>query len=57
MCTLALGKDDKKFKTRSGEIIKLVTLLYEGLRRALDKLQEMELDKVLTADELKATPE
>ena len=49
---VVLGKDDKKFKTRSGGNIKLVELLDEGLRRALDKLKEMELDKVLTADKL-----
>ena len=36
----------KKFKTRSGQTIRLVDLLDEGLKRALDKLQEKGRDKV-----------
>lgn len=36
---------------------RLVDLLDEGLKRALDKLKEKERDKVLTADELKQAQE
>ena len=51
------GEDNKKFKTRSGENIRLVDLLDEGLKRALDKLTEKEREKVLTADELRRAQE
>uniref|UniRef100_A0A667FXX4 Arginine--tRNA ligase, cytoplasmic n=1 Tax=Lynx canadensis TaxID=61383 RepID=A0A667FXX4_LYNCA len=44
----------KKFKTRSGETVRLIDLLEEGLKRSMDKLKEKERDKVLTAEELKA---
>ncbi|XP_067636697.1 probable arginine--tRNA ligase, cytoplasmic [Eurosta solidaginis] len=54
---VVLGEDGKKFKTRSGETIKLSDLLDEGLKRALDKLLEKERDKVLTAEELRAAQE
>ena len=36
----------KKFKTRSGDTIRLVDLLDEGLKRALDKLKEKQRDQV-----------
>ncbi|XP_073913845.1 arginine--tRNA ligase, cytoplasmic isoform X2 [Castor canadensis] len=51
---VVLGEDKKKFKTRSGETVRLIDLLEEGLKRSMDKLQEKERDKVLTAEELKA---
>ncbi|KAF5913214.1 hypothetical protein HPG69_016829 [Diceros bicornis minor] len=66
---LVLGEDKKKFKTRSGETVRLIDLLEEGLKRSMDKLKEKERDKVikgficilctmhcvvLTAEELKA---
>ncbi|GBP30132.1 Arginine--tRNA ligase, cytoplasmic [Eumeta japonica] len=54
---VVLGEDKKKFKTRSGETIKLINLLDEGLKRALEKLIEKGRDKVLTAEELKAAQE
>ena len=51
---VVLGEDKKKFKTRSGDTVRLVELLDEGLKRARDKLVEKERDKVLTAEELLA---
>ncbi|KAG7204946.1 hypothetical protein KM043_005334 [Ampulex compressa] len=54
---VVLGQDKKKFKTRSGDTVKLNDLLDEGLKRALQKLKENERDKVLTEDELKAAQE
>ena len=51
---VVLGEDGKKLKTRSGGNIKLIEVHDEGLRRAFNKLKEMKLDKVLTADKLKA---
>jgi arginyl-tRNA synthetase len=35
-----LGEDKKKFKTRSGDTVRLRDLLSEGLTRALTKLKE-----------------
>lgn len=49
---VVLGEDKKKFKTRSGDTVRLVDLLDEGLRRALDKLKEKDRHTVLTVDEL-----
>jgi arginyl-tRNA synthetase len=49
---VVLGEDGKKFKTRSGETVKLAELLDEGLKRSIDKLKEKERDKVLTPEEL-----
>ena len=43
---VVLGEDKKKFKTRSGDTVRLVDLLDEGLKRAKDKLIEKERDKV-----------
>ncbi|XP_025831691.1 arginine--tRNA ligase, cytoplasmic-like [Agrilus planipennis] len=54
---VVLGEDRKKFKTRSGDTVKLIDLLDEGLKRALDKLKEKERDKVLTPEELKQAQE
>uniref|UniRef100_A0A673V3F2 Arginine--tRNA ligase, cytoplasmic n=1 Tax=Suricata suricatta TaxID=37032 RepID=A0A673V3F2_SURSU len=51
---VVLGEDKKKLKTRSGETVRLIDLLEEGLKRSMDKLKEKERDKVLTAEELKA---
>lgn len=54
---VVLGEDKKKFKTRSGDTVKLTELLDEGLKRALQKLKEKERDKVLSEEELKAAQE
>jgi len=43
-----------RFKTRSGDTVRLRDLLDEGLKKALEKLKEKERDKVLTADEFNA---
>uniref|UniRef100_F7EFE0 Arginine--tRNA ligase, cytoplasmic n=1 Tax=Monodelphis domestica TaxID=13616 RepID=F7EFE0_MONDO len=51
---VVLGEDKKKFKTRSGDTVRLIDLLEEGLKRSMDKLKEKERDKVLTPEELKA---
>jgi len=51
---VVLGEDKKKFKTRSGDTVRLVELLDEGLKRSMDKLLEKEREKVLTEDELLA---
>ncbi|XP_012534883.2 arginine--tRNA ligase, cytoplasmic [Monomorium pharaonis] len=54
---VVLGEDKKKFKTRSGDTVKLSELLDEGLKRALQKLKEKERDKVLSDEELRAAQE
>ncbi|XP_002403306.4 arginine--tRNA ligase, cytoplasmic [Ixodes scapularis] len=54
---VVLGEDKKKFKTRSGDTVKLTDLLDEGLRRSLQKLHEKEREKVLTPEELKRAQE
>uniref|UniRef100_A0ACB8EJM1 Uncharacterized protein n=1 Tax=Sphaerodactylus townsendi TaxID=933632 RepID=A0ACB8EJM1_9SAUR len=52
---VVLGEDKKKFKTRSGDTVRLIELLEEGLKRSMDKLKEKERDKVvLSPEELKA---
>jgi len=51
---VVLGEDKKKFKTRSGDTVRLVELLDEGLKRSREKLIEKERDKVLTNEELLA---
>lgn len=51
---VVLGDDGKKFKTRSGDTVKLSELLDEGLKRSMDKLLEKERDKILTKEELLA---
>lgn len=54
MFYILIGEDGKKFKTRSGETVKLSELLNEGLKRSLDKLKEKQRDKSLTFEELDA---
>ncbi|CAB4066735.1 RARS [Lepeophtheirus salmonis] len=49
---VVLGEDKKKFKTRSGDTVRLVDLLDEGIRRSEAKLLEKERDKVLSKEEL-----
>lgn len=49
---VVLSEDKKKFKTRSGDTVRLKDLLSEGRERARQKLIEKERDKVLTPDEL-----
>jgi len=51
---VVLGEDKKKFKTRSGETVRLVDLLDEGISRSKEKLEKNERDKVLTTDEMEA---
>lgn len=48
---VVLGEDRKKFKTRSGDTVRLVDLLDEGLQRSEEKLREKERDKALTSEE------
>ena len=43
---VVLGEDKKKFKTRSGDTVRLIDLLNEGLERAVGRLKEKERDKV-----------
>jgi len=43
---VVLGEDKKKFKTRSGDTVRLVDLLEEGCRRSGEKLKEKGRDKV-----------
>jgi arginyl-tRNA synthetase len=50
---VVLGEDGKKFKTRSGDTVKLSDLLEEGLKRSMEKLKEKERDKTLTPEELR----
>ncbi|XP_029673443.1 arginine--tRNA ligase, cytoplasmic [Formica exsecta] len=54
---VVLGEDKKKFKTRSGDTVKLIELLDEGLKRTLQKLKEKERDKILSKEELKTAQE
>ncbi|XP_054929337.1 arginine--tRNA ligase, cytoplasmic [Dermacentor andersoni] len=54
---VVLGEDKKKFKTRSGDTVKLADLLDEGLQRSMQKLLEKEREKVLTPQELKCAQE
>uniref|UniRef100_A0A0V0G7M3 Probable arginine--tRNA ligase, cytoplasmic n=1 Tax=Triatoma dimidiata TaxID=72491 RepID=A0A0V0G7M3_TRIDM len=54
---LVLGSDKKKFKTRSGESIRLNDLLQEGLSRAEQKLIEKNRDSVLSEEEFKKAKE
>ncbi|KAL5968638.1 Arginine--tRNA ligase cytoplasmic [Taenia solium] len=48
---VVLGEDKKKFKTRSGEVVKLIDLLNEGVDRVKEKLAEKGRDKELTPEE------
>ncbi|PAA73489.1 hypothetical protein BOX15_Mlig013072g1 [Macrostomum lignano] len=54
---VVLGEDRKKFKTRSGDTVRLTDLLNEGIERAGAKLAEKGRDKELTPQELKAAQE
>ncbi|WAQ99944.1 SYRC-like protein, partial [Mya arenaria] len=47
----------KKFKTRSGDTVRLVDLLDEGIARTQQKLIEKGRDKELTAEELRLAQE
>jgi len=49
---LVLGEDKKKFKSRSGDTVKLRDLLDEGIRRVDNRLKETERDKELTQEEM-----
>lgn len=51
---VVLGEDKKKFKTRSGDTVKLADLMDEGLKRSMEKLLEKGRDKDLTKEELSA---
>lgn len=51
---VVLGEDKKKFKTRSGDTVRLIDLLDEGLKRAKDKLLDKNRDKELTKEEFEA---
>ncbi|KAL8432292.1 hypothetical protein Efla_000876 [Eimeria flavescens] len=48
------GADGKKFKTRSGEVVRLVDLLDEAVSRALEELKRREAEET-AADEAAAT--
>ncbi|KAH8238364.1 hypothetical protein KR032_005185 [Drosophila birchii] len=54
---VVLGEDGKKFKTRSGDTVKLSDLLDEGMKRSLQQLESRGREKVLTAQELKDAQE
>uniref|UniRef100_A0A1L8DRZ3 Probable arginine--tRNA ligase, cytoplasmic n=1 Tax=Nyssomyia neivai TaxID=330878 RepID=A0A1L8DRZ3_9DIPT len=54
---VVLGEDGKKFKTRSGDTVKLVMLMDEGLQRSRDKLIEKGRHEQLTPEELKIAEE
>ena len=43
---VVLGEDKKKFKTRSGDTVRLVDLLDEGMERALNTLKEKNREAV-----------
>ncbi|KAH8295257.1 hypothetical protein KR018_009250, partial [Drosophila ironensis] len=49
---VVLGEDGKKFKTRSGDTVKLSDLLDEGMKRSLNQLQSRGRNDVLTPQEL-----
>jgi len=51
---VVLGEDKKKFKTRSGDTVRLSDLLDEGVKRSMDKLIEKGRDKELSKEELEA---
>lgn len=51
---VVLGEDGKKFKTRSGDTVKLAELLDEGVRRAEQKLQEKNRGQSMTREEMDA---
>lgn len=54
---VVLGEDKKKFKTRSGDTVRLTDLLDEGLQRSMAKLIEKKRQEELSDDEIKAAQE
>ncbi|CAH1777477.1 unnamed protein product [Owenia fusiformis] len=48
------GQFRKKFKTRSGETVRLVDLLDEGIKRSEAKLREKERENILSPEEFEA---
>ena len=54
---VVLGEDKKKFKTRSGDTVRLVDLLDEGVKRAQQKLEEKakERDETFSTEEIERT--
>ncbi|VDM19495.1 unnamed protein product [Hydatigera taeniaeformis] len=54
---VVLGEDKKKFKTRTGDVVKLIDLLNEGVDRAKAKLVEKGRDKELTPEEQQTAAE
>jgi len=51
---VVLGEDKKKFKTRSGDTVRLADLLDEGITRADAKLREKGREKEMTPEEFEA---
>ena len=49
---VVLDENKKKFKSRSGDTVRLMDLLDEGQKRAMEKLKEKGRDKELTEEEL-----
>lgn len=54
---VVLGEDRKKFKTRSGDTVRLVDLLDEGVKRADDKLRTKGRHEILSEEELRLAKE
>jgi len=54
---VVLGEDKKKFKTRSGDTVRLTDLLDEGLKRSQAKLIEKGRQEILTPEEMTAAKE
>uniref|UniRef100_A0AC35G6V4 Arginine--tRNA ligase n=1 Tax=Panagrolaimus sp. PS1159 TaxID=55785 RepID=A0AC35G6V4_9BILA len=54
---VVLGEDKKKFKTRSGDTVRLNDLLNEGLKRSEEKLREKNRQDFLTPEEFNAAKE
>ncbi|XP_059153265.1 arginine--tRNA ligase, cytoplasmic-like [Physella acuta] len=54
---LVLGEDKKKFKSRSGETVRLRDLLTEGIKRVENRLRETNRDKELSPEELEKVKE
>ncbi|XP_071521110.1 arginine--tRNA ligase, cytoplasmic isoform X1 [Panulirus ornatus] len=48
---VVLGEDRKKFKTRSGDTVRLAQLLDEGLQRSEEKLKEKDRHTALTPED------
>ncbi|XP_065556238.1 arginine--tRNA ligase, cytoplasmic-like [Artemia franciscana] len=49
---VVLGENKKRLKTRSGDTIRLVDLLDEGIKKSMDKLIEKNRDSVMSPEEL-----